>query len=73
MSGGLTKAQRELLALVGSQHTIRTGLKMHLAGDGWRVLDQLAAHGLVRHAGFGAYQITEAGRSALLKGEDDGG
>jgi hypothetical protein len=62
----LTEAQREMLKLVGSQHTIRSGLKGHLVGDGWRRLDRLVSLGLVRRFSFGAHQITDAGRAALV-------
>lgn len=61
----LTEKELHMLRLVGSQATIRSGLKGHLVGDGWRVLDRIVAMGLVRSLGFGAHQITDAGRHAL--------
>lgn len=68
----LTDGQRDMLVLVGSQRTIRSGLKGHLVGDGWRRLDRLVELGLVKRLGFGAHQITLAGRTALSQHEDDG-
>lgn len=71
MSEKLTKAMRDMLRLVGSQHTIRSGLKGHLASDGWKRLDRLVFLGLVESLSFGAHRITPAGRAALSK--DEGG
>ncbi len=61
----LTPSQETMLQLVGSQATIRSALKGHLAGDGWRRLDRLVELGLVERLGFGAHRITTAGRAAL--------
>lgn len=69
MARTLTEAQVKMLALVGSQHTIRSGLKGHLVGEGWRRLDRLVELGLVERLAFGAHRITPAGREALAQSQ----